>query len=187
MISQIIFSVSPLKKYHKLWFVTSFWIIIIETVNSDRMVFEGQILTRQFLRQSDSSFVILWFQKRPSSLCIELSNWMLFQLLFCWPNHLVYGSLKIELCQVEIENTSSDVLMLEYQVWFKKYSVTYGLISLKLKIFPAKYKLINIIKSIKACSRSSNHSAEWKFNSGLVLNWCSLPDWSSHQPIVESY
>ena len=30
----------------------------------------------------------------------------------------MYGSLKIELCQVEIENTSTDVLVLEYQAWF---------------------------------------------------------------------
>ena len=59
-----------------------------------------------------------------SSSCIDLYNKMFFQLLV-WQNHLVNGSLKIELCQVEIENTSSDVLMLEYQAWFKKYSIRY--------------------------------------------------------------
>merc|ERR1712227_1030731 len=30
-------------------------------------------------------------------------------------NHMVNGSLKIELCETEIENSSSDVLILEYQ------------------------------------------------------------------------
>ena len=137
-----------------------------------------------FLINRTYSFVILWIQKRPSSSSFELFYWMLFQLLF-WQNHLVNGSLIIELCQVEIENTSSDVLMLEYQAWFQKYSINliYGRYTATVTVLSleslAWYKL-HCIKSMKACPRSSHHSAERKFHPGLFLHWCSFSDWSAN-------
>ena len=33
---------------------------------------------------------------------------------------------------------------------------------------------------MKACPRSSHHSAERKFHPGLVLHWCSFSDWSAN-------
>ena len=51
--------------------------------------------------------------------------------------------------------------------------------SFKLRVFLEWYKL-HCIKSMKACPRSSHHSAEWKFHPGLFLHWCSFSDWSAN-------
>ena len=68
-----------------------------------------------------------WFQSVPKipSNCLWIQVFGLLKYknriqLFFWSNHLVSGSLKIEVCQIEIENTSSEILVLEYQDWFQK-------------------------------------------------------------------
>ena len=109
----------------------------------------------------------------------------LIQLLF-WSNHLVNGSLKIEVCQIEIENTSSEILVLEYQDWFQKpRSDTDDLVStwvrqvgmprgIPLNNGPNYLFIFIVMKSIKAYTGSSRSSTKWKFDPGSVLNWNSV-------------
>ena len=91
-------------------------------------------------------------------------NWKIIQLLI-WSSHPVNGSLKIELCETEIENSSNDVLVLEYQAWFEMY----GSREHNMHHIPI------VFKSIQAHSRSSDYSTERKLYSGRGLNWFLNP------------
>ena len=150
------------------------------------------------------SIIFSWFQSVPKIP----SNWLWIPVfgflkyknriqLFFWSNHLVSGSLKIEVCQIEIENTSSEILVLEYQEWFQKQSVRIWpsdtvLIIRKIKSQLETNKLkrpepsdqiylfFSLWNRLKACPGSSHNSAKWKFHPGSVLKWCSVSDWSSN-------
>ena len=43
-----------------------------------------------------------------------------FIQLLLWRHHMVKATLKIELCEIEVENTSRELLIFEYQAWFEK-------------------------------------------------------------------
>ena len=42
-----------------------------------------------------------------------------FIQLLLWRHHMVKATLKIELCEIEVENTSRELLIFEYQAWFE--------------------------------------------------------------------
>ena len=69
-----------------------------------------------------------------------------FIQLLLWRNHMVKATLKIELCEIEVENTSRELLIFEYQAWFEtrlrpsSFAHFYRLI--RLRLFSNQYKRV---------------------------------------------
>ena len=95
-----------------------------------------------------------------------------FEIKFLvWSNNLtklVQGAFKIELCEVEIENKSNDLLVLEYQAWFhyKKKTI------LLLRFFSWDFFSTKNFEIIKSASRIKSFCIEMEISPRFVFYWC---------------